>query len=107
MTFSFFFAHSSASSAENTTLPTAAPGEAGRPFDRIFFLALGSIWGWSSWSICSGLTLRTASSFLMSFSFTMSTAICTAAAAVRLPLRVWSIQRLPSWMVNSMSCMSL
>jgi hypothetical protein len=28
-------------------------------------------------------------------------------AAVRLPMRVCSIQSLPCWMVNSMSCMSL
>gem|GEM_PF-5359770 len=27
----------------------------------------------------------------------------SAAAAVRLPLRVWSMNSLPSWMVNSMS----
>ena len=34
-------------------------------------------------------------------------AILTMAAPVRLPLRHWSIQSLPSWIVNSMSCMSV
>ncbi len=48
----------------------------------------------------------TASSFEMSPSVTMSTAILTAAAAVRLPVRVWSIQSFLFWIVNSMSCMS-
>ena len=43
----------------------------------------------------------------MSFSFTMSMANFSAAAAVRLPLRVWSMNSLPSWMVNSKSCTSL
>ena len=31
----------------------------------------------------------------------------SAAMAVRLPLRVWSMKSLPSWMVNSKSCTSL
>ena len=43
----------------------------------------------------------------MSFSFTMSAANLSAAAAVRLPLRVWSMNSLPSCTVNSMSCTSL
>jgi hypothetical protein len=43
----------------------------------------------------------------ISFSPTISTAIRRAAKAVRFPLRVWSIQSFPCWMVNSMSCMSL
>ena len=37
---------------------------------------------------------------------TMSTAIFRAAAPVRLPTRVWSIQSLPCSMVNSVSHMS-
>ena len=37
---------------------------------------------------------------------TMSTAILRAAAPVRLPTRVWSIQSLPCSMVNSVSHMS-
>ena len=36
----------------------------------------------------------------------MSTAIRSAAAPVRLPTRVWSIQSLPCSMVNSVSHMS-
>ena len=47
-----------------------------------------------------------ASSREISRSLAMSTAIWTAACVVRLPLRVWSIQSRPSWMVNSRSCMS-
>ena len=31
----------------------------------------------------------------------------SAAMAVRLPLRVWSMKTFPSWMVNSKSCTSL
>ena len=34
-------------------------------------------------------------------------AMRTAARPVRLPLRVWSMNSLPSWMVNSKSCTSL
>ncbi len=37
---------------------------------------------------------------------TISTAMRTAAGPVRLPLRVCSMYSLPSWMVNSKSCMS-
>ena len=40
----------SASSAENTTLPKAAPGEAGRPRARTVVLAFGSSVGCSNWS---------------------------------------------------------
>jgi hypothetical protein len=58
----------------------------------------------SSWS--AGLR-RTAVRQSMSFSFTMSMENLSAAAAVRLPLRVWSMNSLPSWMVNSMSWTSL
>ena len=43
----------------------------------------------------------------MSFSLTMSIENLSAAMAVRLPLRVWSMNNLPSWMVNSTSCTSL
>ena len=38
--------------------------------------------------------------------FVMSTAIRSAAAPVRLPTRVWSIQSLPCSIVNSVSHMS-
>ena len=46
----------------------------------------GSMTGWSSWSIWRGSTRRSASSFVMSFSFTMSTAILTAAGRGALPV---------------------
>ena len=58
----------------------------------------------SSWS--AGLR-RIAVCQSMSFSFTISMENFSAAAAVRLPLRVWSMKSLPSWMVNSTSCTSL
>ena len=45
-----------------------------------------------------------ASSFVIRPSSTMSTAKRTPAKPVRLPLRVCSIQSLPFWTVNSMSC---
>ena len=45
----------------------------------------------------------TASAFEMTPSSTMSTAIRTAAAAVRLASRVWSMYRLPRSIVNSRS----
>ena len=47
-----------------------------------------------------------ASSRVIRPSLAMSTAIRSAALAVRLPLRVCSIQNLPRSTVNSMSCMS-
>jgi hypothetical protein len=42
----------------------------------------------------------------INFSLAMSTAMRTAAAPVRLPVRVCSIQSFPRSMVNSQSCMS-
>ena len=62
--------------------------------------------GCSSASICLGSIIATAFSGLILPSSTRSQAILNAAAAVRLPLRVWSMKSLPSSMVNSMSCMS-
>ena len=56
-----------------------------------WIFALGSMMGWSSWSSEAGSTRSTASSLEMSPSATMSTAILTAAWAVRLPVRVWSM----------------
>ena len=108
-TFLPFCAQATASSAVKTTAPVAAPGEAGRPFaatgtDR---RALGSKIGCSSWSSACGSTFRRASFLVRTPSSHMSTAICTAASPVRLPLRVWSMYRVFSWMVNSKSCTSL
>ena len=69
--------------------------------------AFGSSVGCSSWSSAAGSMrsdrLLVRRSGLRS---TMSTAILSAALAVRLPVRVCSIQSLPCCTVNSMSCMS-
>jgi hypothetical protein len=100
------FLAASASSELNTISPDAAPGEAGSPEARILRSALGSMVGWSSWSSAAGSTRLTASSSVISPSEASSTAMRRAALAVRLPLRVWSIQSLPFSTVNSMSCMS-
>jgi hypothetical protein len=68
-------------------------------------------WSGRSWAAAAGEVARRDPQqrllFVISFSLTMSQAIFTAAAPVRLPVRVCSIQSLPRSMVNSMSCMSL
>ena len=99
----------SASSAKNTTGPVAAPGEAGSPFVMTCAEAMAflSNTGCSSSSSFAGSQRSTAVFSSISPSRSMSMAILTIAAPVRLPLRHWSIQSLPSWIVNSMSCMSL
>ena len=99
-------ARSSASSASKTTLPEAAPGEAGSPRASTWRSAAGSRVGCRSCSSASGSTLPSASASLTSPSRAMSTAIFSAALAVRLPARVCSSQRVPRCTVNSMSCMS-
>ena len=98
-----------ASSASNTILPTAAPGEAGNPLPKTVavLVASGSSCLCNNWSSCAGSTLNTACFSSIKPSFAISTAILTAAAAVLLPLLVCSIHNLPSSMVNSMSCMSV
>ena len=96
----------SAVSLSNTAIPDAAPGDAGRPFKITSRLAFGSSVGCSNWSSADGSTRITASSFVISPSAAMSTAILSAAFAVRLPERVCSIHNLPRSTVNSMSCMS-
>ena len=82
-----------ASSAVKYTMPQAAPGEAARPMaiSFAFFSATASNCGCSRESSCFGSTLRMASSVVIMPSLTRSTAIFSAAAAVRLPLRVWSM----------------
>ncbi len=106
-------ASASASSAKNTTLPVAAPGPAGRPLASsrpsaiAAFFAAGRNTGRRSWFSASGSTRRSASSFEISFSSTISTAMRTPAKPVRLPLRHWSMYRTPFSIVNSMSCISL
>ncbi len=85
--------HSTAVSALKTARPTAAPGEAFRPLATRVALArpVGSNWSRSSWSTCAGSIRAIASSLVIMPSSTMSTAIRTAAAAVRLAERVWSM----------------
>ena len=68
--------------------------------------AAGSSVGWRSWSIDSGSMRPTASALPISPSATISQAARSAALAVRLAARVWSIHSVPDWTVNSMSCMS-
>mmetsp|Transcript_32478 Transcript_32478/g.51976 ORF Transcript_32478/g.51976 Transcript_32478/m.51976 type:complete len:481 (+) Transcript_32478:363-1805(+) len=100
---------SSAVGVSNTTCPTAAPGEAGRPtpMTSAAYAASSLNCGCSSWSMCVGSTSSTA--FLVSImpAATRSTAIFTAPAPVRFPLRVCNMYSVPSCTVNSMSCMSL
>ncbi len=105
-TFSPFSPRSAASSAENTTVPTAAPGEAGRPVASAVTVLFGSMVGCSSWSSWAGSIRCSASSLVISPSATMSEAVLIAAAAVRFPVRVCSMNSSPFSMVNSMSCMS-
>ena len=79
----------SARSASSTIAPDAAPGEALRPVATTSTSADGSIIGWRSWSSWPGSIRATASSREMSSSPFISTAIRSAACAVRLPVRVW------------------
>ncbi len=97
---------SSASSEEKTISPVAAPGEAGRPMPITSRLAIGSMVGCRSWSSDAGSIRATASCLVINPSAAMSTAIFSAAFAVRLPDRVCNIHSLPRSMVNSRSCMS-
>ncbi len=90
----------------NTALPVAAPGDAGRPFAIVFVGYLGSMVGNRSCSSWFGSILKTASSFFIMFSFTMSTAIFIADVAVLLPVLVWSMYSFSFSIVNSMSCIS-
>ena len=96
----------SAASELKTISPLAAPGEAGRPTAMILRSAFGSIVGWSSWSSAAGSMRMIACSRVIRPSLAMSTAIRREAFAVRLPVRVCSIQSFPSSTVNSMSCIS-
>ena len=80
-------------SASKTARPTAAPGDALSPL-TIFVAPLSAFWSnvaRSSWSTWAGSIRATASSFEIMPSSTMSTAIFTAAAAVRFADRVWSM----------------
>ena len=98
-----------ASSAVNTTLPVAAPGEAAKPFAITFaafsFSSLNT--GCNNCSNWFGSTLKTASFSVIMPSFTKSTAILKAAVAVLLPFLVCKKYNFPLSIVNSMSCISL
>ncbi len=107
-TFSPRAAHCVASSAENTILPAAAPGDAGSA-RAIGVAALSAAWsncGCSSASSERGSIIATAFFSSIMPSSTRSHAILSAAAGVRLPLRVWSMYSFSFSTVNSMSCMS-
>ena len=103
MTFSPFSASSTACDAVNTTLPTAAPGEAAMPFAICSGCPDVSNVGNISWASWAPVTRVSASSRSMTPSSTSCVAMTNAAAAVRLPTRVCSIQSLPRSIVNSMS----
>ena len=98
-----------ASSAENTICPQAAPGDAGNALAIGFalFKSASSKRGCSRESNCFGSTIIKASSLVIMPSSTISHAIFKAEAAVRFPLRVCSMNRLPFSMVNSISCIFL
>ena len=92
ITFSPVRACFSASSAVNTTLPEAAPGDAGKPLgDHLALRPWDRASGCRSWSSEAGTMRATASFLSIRPSRTMSTAILSAALAVRLPLRVCSM----------------
>ena len=97
----------SASSEVKTTLPLAAPGEAGRPFAIVFIGLFSSKVGCKRVSREFGSILSTASFFEINFSLTISTAILTADLEVLFPERVCRIQSFLFSTVNSTSCISL
>ena len=103
MTASPAAARSTAFAESNTALPTAAPGEALTPVVIFFGSWLRSNRGNIRWASWSPVTRVSASSMSMRPWSTSWVAIRNAAAAVRLPTRVCSIQSLPRSMVNSMS----
>ena len=103
MTASPAAACSTALAESNTTLPTAAPGDALTPLVIRFGSLLRSNRGNISWASWSPVTRMTASSMSMRPWSTSWVAMRKAAPAVRLPTRVCSIHSLPRSMVNSMS----
>ena len=97
-------AHSTAVLESNTALPTAAPGDAEIALAiRLMPSPVVSKRGNISRPSWSPVTRLSASSRSIMPWFTSCTAMRKAAAAVRLPTRVCSIQSLPRSMVNSMS----
>ena len=97
----------SASSDVKTTLPLAAPGDAGKPFAIIFKISFSSKVGCNKVSRVFGSSLKTASFFEINFSLTISTAILTADFAVLFPDLVCNIHKVLFSTVNSTSCISL
>ena len=97
---------SAATSASKTIWPVAAPGEALSPVPAIAYFWAGSMRAWNSWSSEPASTRRSASSLVSRPSLTKSSAILTAASALRFALRVCNIQSFPRSTVNSRSCMS-
>ena len=87
----------------NTTLPTAAPGDAAIPRVSSLRSAAVSNWGNISWASWAPETRSSASSMVISCSSTSWVAIRKAAAAVRFPTRVCSIHSFPRSTVNSIS----
>ncbi len=96
-----------ASCAVNTIAPLAAPGDAATPSASTSNCASRAKAGCSSASSLSASIVAIASARSSRSSSTASTANRTAAWAGRFALRVWSMNRLPSSTVNSVSCMSL
>jgi len=109
ITFFQFSFRSCAVSALKTICHAAAHGEAGNHFVKssAVFFASGSICLCNSASNCSGCTLSKAVFSSINHSFTISTAILTAAAAVLFQFLVCRIYNFHSWIVNSISCISL
>ena len=103
MTASPAAASSTARAESKTALPTAAPGDALTPVAILVTLALVSNVGNISRASSAPVTRVSASSMSMRPWSTSWVAMRNAAAAVRLPTRVCSIQSLPRSIVNSMS----
>ena len=95
-----------ASTLSNTISPEAAPGEAGKARRQHDLVRRGIDGRVQQLVELVGLDAQHRLLLEMTPSRARSMAILKAALVVRLPERVCSIQSLPSWMVNSMSCMS-
>lgn len=87
----------------NTMCPVAAPGDAAMPLPSWFLSASASNRGNISCASWAPFTRSSASSIVIRFSSTSCVAMRKAAAAVRFPTRVCSIQSLLRSIVNSMS----
>ena len=105
-------ARSTARSGSITTMPEAAPGDAPTPWasslpsSTAWAFASGTKRGISTCVTSSAAIRPSASLSLRTPSWTRSTAMRTAAGAVRLAVRVWRMKSTPRSTVNSMSCTS-